>query len=383
VCIHGIPPAAGPIKDSGETVFTFPTEPATGNLLDNATPPPGTTLSVTGFKLPGNPTAFTPGPTPITITDPVTGTVDGTIVVQPDGTYTFTPAPGFVGPVPPITYTVTASDGQAKDSVLGITVRPQLLDNNEELTTPANTPVTTNVLANVVPPPGTTAGVTSFMLPGSTQVYPAGPGSVAVRDPANPATIIGSLVMQPNGTATFTPANGFTGPVPQVTYTVTSSDGQTNPSALNIDVAPGPNTLLDGDEARTTTMGVPTSGNVLDNVKPAPGTTVAVDSFTVQGSTQVYRPGTGPVTLTVADGPLAGTVAGTITVAANGSYTFNPAPGYVGPAPAVAYVVKGSDGQTNPSELTIDVLPRECLPEQHARRLPAFGGCGCQAQLGW
>jgi hypothetical protein len=52
-------------------------------------------------------------------------------------------------------------------------------------------------------------------------------------------------------------------------------------------------------------------------------------------------------------------VAGTITVAANGAFTFNPAPGYVGPAPAIAYVVKGSDGQTNPSELTIDVLPRE------------------------
>ena len=92
------------------------------------------------------------------VTDPVTGVVTSTVVVRPDGTYTFTPAPGFVGPVPPITYTVTASDGQAKDSVLDITVRPQLLDDNEELTTPANTPVTTNVLANVVPPPGTPVG---------------------------------------------------------------------------------------------------------------------------------------------------------------------------------------------------------------------------------
>jgi len=168
-------------------------------------------------------------------------------------------------------------------------------------------------------------------------------------------------VVLPNGTATFTPQPGFTGTVPQVTYTVTSSDGQTNPGALNIDVGLGPDKLTDGNEARTTTMGVPTSGNLLDNVKVPPSTTVAVDSFTVQGSTQVYRPGTGPVTLTVADGPLAGTVAGTITVAANGSYTFTPAPGYVGPAPAIAYVVKSSDGQTNPSELTLDVLPRECL----------------------
>jgi hypothetical protein len=362
-------PAAGPIKDSGETVFTFPTEPATGNLLDNATPPPGTSLSITGFKLPGSPTALPPGPTPVPVTDPASGDLVGTIVVRPEGTYTFTPSPGYVGDVPPISYTVTSSDGQAKDSVLDLEVRPQLLDGNEDLTTPANTPVTTNLLANAVPPPGTTAAVTSFALAGSTQVYPAGSGPVTVTDPANPSRTLGTLVVQPNGTATFTPASGFTGPLPQVTYTVTSSDGQTNPGALNIDVAPGPNTLTDGNEARTTTMGMATSGNLLDNVKAPAGTTVAVDSFTVQGSTQVYRPGAGPVTLTVADGPLAGTVAGTITVAASGAYTFTPAPGYVGPVPAVAYAVKSSDGQpANPSELTLDVLPRE-LPRcgAHAR----------------
>jgi hypothetical protein len=66
------------------------------------------------------------------------------------------------------------------------------------------------------------------------------------------------------------------------------------------------------------------------------------------------------VALTVADGPLAGTAAGTITVAASGAFVFTPAPGYVGPVPAVAYTVKGADGTTNPSELTLDVLPREC-----------------------
>jgi hypothetical protein len=143
-------------------------------------------------------------------------------------------------------------------------------------------------------------------------------------------------------------------------------------------VGPGPNTLLDGDESRTTTMGVPTSGNLLDNVQPAPGTSVAVDSFTVQGSTQVYRPGSGPVTLTVADGPLAGTVAGTITVAANGSYTFTPAPGYVGPAPAIAYMVKASDGKTNPSELNIDVLPRTFWIQCHVH-----AQCGCKHTLLW
>jgi hypothetical protein len=67
---------------------------------------------------------YTPGPTPVTVTDPITGKVTGTIVMLPDGTTTFTPAPGFTGPVPAISYTVTSSDGQVSPSALDITVLP-------------------------------------------------------------------------------------------------------------------------------------------------------------------------------------------------------------------------------------------------------------------
>ena len=116
---------AGPIKDSGETVTTFPTMPASGNLLDNAVPPPGTTLAIVGFKVPGTTEALKPGTGPVTLTDPATGIVTGTLVVQPTGVFTFTPAPGYVGPAPAITYSVRGSDGQANPSQLTIDVLPR------------------------------------------------------------------------------------------------------------------------------------------------------------------------------------------------------------------------------------------------------------------
>jgi hypothetical protein len=64
------------------------------------------------------------GPTPVTVTDPVTGKVTGTVVVQPDGDVIFTPAPGFTGEAPAISYTVMSSDGQVSPGALAVTVLP-------------------------------------------------------------------------------------------------------------------------------------------------------------------------------------------------------------------------------------------------------------------
>ena len=58
------------------------------------------------------------------IVDPATGTVTGTLVVKPDGSYTFTPAPGYVGPVPTINVYEKRSDGQTLTSSLNIDVTP-------------------------------------------------------------------------------------------------------------------------------------------------------------------------------------------------------------------------------------------------------------------
>jgi hypothetical protein len=230
--------AAEPLYVPPVVDTTTPGEPAAGNVLDNAELPTGTTASVTGFSVPGTDTIYPAGST-VPLVDPITGLVTGTISVNPDGSYIFTPAPGYVGGVPPVTVSVASTDGQTVQVPLTVAVNPVLVDASENLAVTAGTgPLTTNVLDNAVVPPGTTATVTSFSLPGSSVVYPAGPTPVTVIDPVS-GKVAGTVVVQPDGTVTFSPAPGFTGQAPAFLYTVESSDGQVSPGALSVTVLPG------------------------------------------------------------------------------------------------------------------------------------------------
>jgi CshA-type fibril repeat protein len=231
--------AAAPLEVPPVTASTPPGQPASGNILEDAVVPPGTTASITAIKVPGSDTPVAPGSAPVALVDPTTGAVAGTLAVKPDGTLTFTPAPGYTGPVPPVTVTVTSTDGQSRDVPLSLTVNALLRDGSESPTLAAGSgALSLNVLDNALPPAGTTVNVTGFSLPGSTVVYPAGPSPVTVVDPVTGRTA-GPVVVQPNGAVTFTPAAGLTGQAPAITYTVLSSDGQTSPGAVSVTVLPG------------------------------------------------------------------------------------------------------------------------------------------------
>ena len=95
-----------------------------GNLLDNAILPPGTSASIKSFSVAGSSTVYTPGPALITLTNPSTGVIAGTLQVLPNGNFTFIPTPGYVGPAPTVTYVVLSTDGQTDPSALNIDVVP-------------------------------------------------------------------------------------------------------------------------------------------------------------------------------------------------------------------------------------------------------------------
>jgi hypothetical protein len=292
------------LTDASETVaIPAGSGPLTLNLLDNTVPPPGTTVSITSFTLPGSSVVYTPGPTPVAVTDPVTGKVAGTIAVLPDGTATFAPASGFTGPVPAISYTVTSSDGQVSPGALDITVLPG--EDGFCLLTDLTCCLLTRVpCLDRAPWP---AFRTPHIRPRAARMH-AG------------ALLAGLRRL---------------------------------PSACNAAGTPASAVYNDAADTATTPMGTPVSGNVLATANIPAGSTAQVTGFSIAGSTTTYPPGSN-VTL---NDPATGEPIGTLVLSSSGAYTFDPVPGYVGPTPAINVYSQSSKGVTDVSSLTIDVLP--------------------------
>jgi hypothetical protein len=216
--------------------------------------------------------------------------------------------------------------------------------------TPPGEAATGNVLTGASVPAGATASVTSFLVPGSSTPIRAGSGAVPVVDPTG--TVTGTIEVKPDGTYTFEPAPGYTGPVPSITLNVASTDGQSVQVPLSLSVS---SLLRDGSESVSAVQGSgPVRVDVLANAVVPPGTSVSVTSFTLPGSSTVYQ--AGPTPVTVRD-PVTNAVTGTVVMLADGTTTFTPASGFTGQAPAIQYTVTSSDGQVSPGTLSVVVQP--------------------------
>ena len=86
------------------------------------------------------------------------------------------------------------------------------------------------------------------------------------------------------------------------------------------------------------------------------GDKVNVTGFVVQGTSQVIKPGGAPVTL---NDLRTGKAMGKLSINFDGTYDFEPAPGFTGAAPAVSLYLQNSDKQTTVSALALEVLPSE------------------------
>jgi len=195
-------------------------QPVTFNPLTNDSDPEGQPLTITEIN--GAPIVVG---TPVVINDPVTGEPIGQISLNPNGTLTFTPEPNFNTATPiPIEYTVQDPDGEEATATINLTVRPvndaPVAADDGPITTSSNKPATGNVLPNDSDVDGDTLSVTRFNLDGTD--YLAGETASI--------TGVGTLVINADGSYTFTPEPGYAGPVPNATYTV--SDGLTTDTAV-------------------------------------------------------------------------------------------------------------------------------------------------------
>ncbi|MDH4651349.1 Ig-like domain-containing protein, partial [Pseudomonas sp. BN606] len=185
--------------------------PATGNVLGNDSDVDNT-LTVASFSINGVPGTFTAGSSAV-----IAGV--GTLTIAANGNYTFTPVANWNGDVPQVTYTTNTGSS----STLDITVTPEndapLAANDGPIAITEDTPAIGNVLTNDSDIDGDSLTVTQFEVGGST--YLAGQTATL--------TGVGTLVINANGSFTFTPASNYNGPVPTATYTL--SDGNLTDTA--------------------------------------------------------------------------------------------------------------------------------------------------------
>ncbi len=244
---------------------------------------------------------------PLTVTE--ASSPDGTVEINPDGTLSFTPDRDFNGTTT-ISYTINDGNGGEDTATVDVTVNPVNdgpVAEDDTATTDAGTPVTVPVLDNDSDVEGDPLTVITASSPH------------------------GDVEINPDGTLTFTPADGFTGEA-AVNYTI--SDGAlTDPAVLFVTVEPATienNPPVTEDDTAITNQDAPVVIDVLANDSDPDG-----DPLEVQSATSPN---------------------GDVTINDDGTITFNPTPGFSGPAD-ITYVA--SDGLGGETPGTVNVMVRD------------------------
>ncbi|MPY11599.1 Ig-like domain-containing protein [Arthrobacter bussei] len=315
------------------------------------------TLEVVANDLPGNAnTALDPRTVVLSVPANTPGAVLSadrkTLTVPNQGTYTvnattgavtFQPVTAFTGPATAVPYTVSDVDGRTATANITVTVTgvpPRTAP--DTVVTPQNTPVTVNPAANDAPgiDGGTPVNASSLRLLGADGT------AVATLALAGQGTF---TVNTTSGAVTFTPAAGFSGRVPDVSYRIADTAGLTSTGLLTVSVT-AVRPVANDDRGSTTQAAAVTvplltndaAGNAATPLRPATVRLSAVGANTPS-----------------ADGR-------TLTVAGQGTYTVDPTTGavrfvpvaaFTGATTAVPYTVADADGTTATANLVIDVVP--------------------------
>ena len=309
-------------EDSGTTTVS-----ASSGLLSNDTDVNNDTLTITGYTISGVSGTQTIGSI-------VTISGVGDIRINADGSYTFTPVANYSGSVPPITYTVSDGNGGTATAVLSITVTPvndTPTASPDSQTINENTVASGTLIANDSDPDGDTLVVTGFTYSNGTSTVTGTLGS------SNTITLdgvtVGALVINANGTYSFTPATNYSGAVPVFNYAISDGNGGTASSTLTLALTNQNNApVANPDNADGTLYAqaphcssgsmvgeTAQTGNVLTNDTDADVTMSAGTTHTVTAATNELG---GTATWVSTVGTLVGRY-GTLTINANGSYSYN------------------------------------------------------------
>ncbi|KFZ37729.1 hypothetical protein HR45_07670, partial [Shewanella mangrovi] len=196
---------------------------------------------------------------------------------------------------------------------------------NDSNTIAEDSVATGNVLSNDTAT-GIELAVTSFVVEGNSY---AANSTVELEN--------GMLVLNADGSYSFTPDANWNGDVPVITYTTNTG----NTATLTITVTPVDDPTLANDDAITIPEDTVASGNVLDNDSDI-DSVLSVATYVINGDTFVA-------------GSSVELDEGTLQLNADGSYTFTPVANWNGSVPEVTYTT--NTGAT--ATLNITVTPVE------------------------
>jgi gliding motility-associated-like protein len=344
-------------NDSGATNNLFTTledDPITlaenANILDNDVDPDGDVLSVTQFIVNATTHTITAGGSASAV---LTGI--GTVTIHSNGDLEYAPFTSFNGNVPLITYSNSDGKGGVGTATVSIIVTPMNdlpVANDDMFTTAEDATLSTeNVLANDTDVESTLT-VTKFVVPGDVTNY----------NPGNTANIpgIGTIVINANGSFTFTPAANYNNNAPALIATYTASDGTTTDNAtLSIEVTPVNDNPVGGNDSGASNNVFTTlednpitlsdNANVLDNDTDPDGDVLSVTQFIVNNITIAIAPGnSGSTTLSGI---------GTVTIHSNGDLEFTPVLNFNGALPTIAYSTSDGNGGVGSATTSIVVTP--------------------------
>jgi hypothetical protein len=280
------------------TVTVGPTAPIALTAAASTTPNTAVTLTVTDFV------SAAPGDT-LTVTG-VGSAADGTAVLNSNGTVTYTPAAGFTGD-DTFTYTVQDGFGFVGTGTVSVSVTstaPVLAESTTAWTS-AGTAINLAVLNLADDVSGNALSVSSY-----TQ------------------GTHGSVVLNANGTVTYTPNSGFSG---TDSFTYTASDEQGNSATGTVTVTVGPVAPIVEGTSATTAVGTAVNIAVLSLASDPNGDAISVSSVT-QGTH------------------------GGVVINANGTVTYTPNAGFSG-TDTFTYTVTDPYGNRTAGNATVTVGP--------------------------
>lgn len=225
-----------------DTAETDEDTPVTIDVLANDSDPDGDPLTVTGATA-----------------------ENGQITINPDGTITYTPDQDWNG-TDTITYTVDDGNGGTATSTVTVTVNPVNDDPvavDDRASTPFNTPVVLNPLGNDYDVDGDTLTIIG-----------------------QPTTADGTVVVNSDGTVTFTPNAGFTGTA-VIDYEISDGNGGSDTAQIFVTVGNGTRDGIvwgtDGDDLIDHTYTGDNDGDRVDNDDALLPGAVGDDDFIIAG----------------------------------------------------------------------------------------------------